>query len=1064
MGMEKNRTEGWHHSPEDRENILFEEAADLEATVSGNAAAPEPAVSEEGTGREPAVSEEGAGRGLVALEEGAGPETTVSEERTDPDTLVRELETPWRRTDRFALPEGTVLDGRYRILRVIGQGGFGITYEAVHVRNEKHVAVKEYFCRDFCSREMTAGGEKLSGVCILDDTLADQFRSDLERFLKEARTLHDYASEPAIVKVLDYFEENATAYIVMEYLDGTTLRDYVRMNGRWDMEQAVRAFAPVMEAMEHVHAGGVIHRDISPDNLMVMPDGTLRLLDFGAARKFTGMQTTHSVIYKAYYSAPEQRDEKGVLGSWTDVYGICSSIYYCITGKEPEDVLTRLMSDNMDRPSARGAVILPQAERILMKGMELDRKNRVQDMKQLLTELEKVYPRQTEAEKRRGKARRKRRIRILAAAAVVLIALAAVTGYTFRTQILFCFIETEETALDGSDMPPEVFEESAARVRDRVRTLAGNSRFLWKEEEGQQIRFTVPAQVYGDDDPADYVRAAISSPMVIRVYVKDQKNPEAVADNAGENPVEETAGEETGRSEELSFRELGIFEQEETMENLLPGEEGMVLQLTEEGCRRFGGALDKEGIEVRLTFDEFGEDGYRSSLYFGKAGVTAGDGRSILLPDNPDADLHISYALERKRLLEAPSPAAFGVQSAWQVRWEDPEHTILPGINQCRESEVPNPSVCLRYTSYSEDSKKDRAGYAAALLSFQAILKNRLDAIGIPYAVGVDVHRGSEYIVRVPMEGVFLEELKALGGKYFNLFAGSEWTRADNSLMEQGLRVIRDEDGGFEIAVTFNDYSVDRVTETLDVLAAQGREEVFLYLNHMPVAAGSLAEAYRTLREDGEIRFTRWAMSELRDMDAETVHFADYLSVCLEQDTQSTFDLEDSEYRGEDGTIRFFCDDLPPEANRDSGTALVEKLKEGEDAKEDLLSAYASSSNRNITLYYYQCQLEDPARVLQAFADLYTEEDLDHTGVDSIDLYFHDHERGDPDSQLITLDLQMDFAEGRMLLDSGRLYMKDPEEEARLCEAWNACVEKEAFWKEKIVSGREEPVFQISEN
>ena len=1093
--MEKNRTEGRHHPPADRENILFEEAADLEIAVSGKADAPE---------------------------------TTVSEERTGADTLVRELEAPWRSTGRFALPEGTILDGRYRILRVIGQGGFGITYEAVHVRSEKHVAVKEYFCRDFCSREMTELGEKLCSVCILDDTLADQFRSDLDRFLKEARTLHDYASEPAIVTVLDYFEENATAYIVMEYLDGTTLRDYIRKNGRWDMEQAVRAFAPVMEAMEHVHAGGVIHRDISPDNLMVMPDGTLRLLDFGAARKSTGLQTTHSVIYKAYYSAPEQRDEKGVLGSWTDVYGICSSLYYCITGKEPEDVLTRLLSDSMDRPSALGAVILPQAERTLMKGMELDRKNRVQDMKQLRTELEKVYPRQTEAEKRRGKARRKRRIRILSAAAAVLILLAAGTAWTFRTQILFRFIDTEVTGLDGSDMSPEVFEESAARVRDRVRTLAGEGRFLWKEEEGQQIRFTVPAQVYGDVDPAAFVRAAISRPMVIRVYVKDQKAAEApgndsdgevagktadstgektgegageeadtsgekpdegareepdtsgektgkeageeAADSTGEEAGEEAAdstGEEVGQEEELSFRELGIFDQEETMEDLLPGEGeagGMILRLTEEGCRRFDGALDTEGLEVLMTFDEFDESGYRRAFYVSEPGVTMGDGRCILLPDDPDADLHISYALQRKRLLEAPSPAAFGVQSAWQVRWEDPEHTILPGTHQCRESEIPDPSVCLRYRSYSEEGKEDRAGYAAALLSFQAILKNRLDAIGIPYAVGVDVHRGSEYIVQVPMEGVFLEELESLGG-YFFLYPGSERTPADRMLMEQGLRVIRDENGSsFEIAVTFNQYSVDNVTEALDVLAAQGREEVFLYLNHMPVAAGSLTEAYRTLREDQEIRFTRWAMSELGDMDAETVHFADYLSVCLEQDTQSTFHLDASEYRGEDGTIEFFNEDLPPEADRNPGTLLVEKWKEREDVKAGRLSASASSDYRTLSLNYYGCQLEDPARVLQAFADLYTEEDLDHTGIDSIYLYFYDRERGDPDSQLITLTLRMNFAEGRMLVDSGNLYMRDPEEEARLCEAWNACAEKEAFWKEKIGSGREEPVFQTSEN
>lgn len=182
-------------------------------------------------------------------------------------------------------PAGTVLSGRYELKGVVGHGGFSIVYEATDLKNGEKVAIKE---------------------CTI--------LSEKERFLREAKMLADYAGESAIVRVIGYFEDEETAYIVMEFLEGENLRECIEHSGIWTMEEAVQRMAPVMETLEHMHSNNVIHRDISPDNIMVLEDGSLKLLDFGAAKQYED-STLSRLVVKASYSPPEQMDAKGVFGS-----------------------------------------------------------------------------------------------------------------------------------------------------------------------------------------------------------------------------------------------------------------------------------------------------------------------------------------------------------------------------------------------------------------------------------------------------------------------------------------------------------------------------------------------------------------------------------------------------------------------------------------------------------------------------------------------------------------------------------------------------------------------------
>ena len=232
---------------------------------------------------------------------------------------------------------GTVLAERYLIGRSVGCGGFGVTYIAWDNQLEMRVAVKEYLPSEFATR---VPGQTLVTAFSGDKT--QQFSDGLDRFIDEARRLAKFRNEKGIVKVFDSFEENNTAYIVMEYLEGETLAAFLEREKRVSVDKAIEMMMPVMESLSVVHEAGIIHRDISPDNIFITSSGELKLIDFGAARYAT---TSHSrslsVIVKPGYSPEEQYRSRGDQGPYTDVYALAGVIYKMVTGVTPPDAMER---------------------------------------------------------------------------------------------------------------------------------------------------------------------------------------------------------------------------------------------------------------------------------------------------------------------------------------------------------------------------------------------------------------------------------------------------------------------------------------------------------------------------------------------------------------------------------------------------------------------------------------------------------------------------------------------------------------------------------------------------
>ena len=273
---------------------------------------------------------------------------------------------------------GSILNGghSYILGAARGQGGFGITYIALDIQTGNRVAVKEYFPTHCAGRNNGTLVQSYYGQ-------EDVFSKGRERFLLEAKMLQSLSDLHSVVKVLDYFEANNTAYLVMEFLEGSSLNRFVEKNGRFPVQQFLHKLRPLMEDMARMHERGVIHRDVAPDNIILQPDGCMKLIDFGAARTYLG-DTSMTVVVKKGFAPVEQYMRRG-SGPATDVYALAATIYYCLTGIIPPDSAERQYGEKeLESPSVYGVELTPRQDQTLMKALAIQPKDRLQTIPEFL--------------------------------------------------------------------------------------------------------------------------------------------------------------------------------------------------------------------------------------------------------------------------------------------------------------------------------------------------------------------------------------------------------------------------------------------------------------------------------------------------------------------------------------------------------------------------------------------------------------------------------------------------------------------------------------------------------
>ncbi|MCH5187697.1 MAG: protein kinase [Oscillospiraceae bacterium] len=300
----------------------------------------------------------------------------------------------------MALPGGTILAGQYIVGRVLGQGGFGITYVAQDRRSKNKVAIKEYFPDSTAGR--SAGTLKVTAY---NGNRQMDYEYGLEGFINEAKVLAALKKVPNIVDIYNCFKENGTAYFSMEYIEGISLKERLReVGGRMPWQEAARILLPVMEALAAVHKEGLIHRDVAPDNIYITGDGGVKLLDFGAARYSLGNQTqTLDVILKRGYAPMEQYAKRARQGPYTDVYSMAACFYAAVTGSIPPEAIERIDEDRLMAVSSLGVHMPRDLENAIYKALEVQAADRYQTMEAFGAAVKAAIEETEKAEKKERK-------------------------------------------------------------------------------------------------------------------------------------------------------------------------------------------------------------------------------------------------------------------------------------------------------------------------------------------------------------------------------------------------------------------------------------------------------------------------------------------------------------------------------------------------------------------------------------------------------------------------------------------------------------------------------------
>lgn len=290
------------------------------------------------------------------------------------------------RGKELQLPVGTHLMGSqasYLLGASIGQGGFGVTYAALNCASGERVAIKEYF--PIYWSERSDNGRDILPKSAYTRT----YLSGREKFLKEAMMIRELRHLKTIVKVKDFFLANNTAYIVMEYLEGKTLKQLVKSKGRLTVEELWAVLRPLMEDINDMHVLDVLHRDIAPDNIMMMEDGGLRLMDFGSARSFQKTPAGKTMFVKPGFSPVEQYRPENCQGPFTDVYSMAATIYYCLSGVTPAqatdrltEVITNHQADPLKRLGELGVNLPASVDTAIQRAMAIRSSARTQTMQE----------------------------------------------------------------------------------------------------------------------------------------------------------------------------------------------------------------------------------------------------------------------------------------------------------------------------------------------------------------------------------------------------------------------------------------------------------------------------------------------------------------------------------------------------------------------------------------------------------------------------------------------------------------------------------------------------------
>ncbi len=778
-------------------------------------------------------------------------------------------------TDSYQLKPGTVLDERYRIEKTIGEGGFGITYLGVSLHQGGKVAIKEFFWKSYMSRDQFG----TSQVFLSREEDRKDYEHQMKRFLREARIIREFAGEPGIVQVRDCFEENKTAYIVMEFLEGQTLKQYLSEGKTMEPERAFRLLLPLMETLKKVHGYGMIHRDISPDNIMVNESGTLTLIDFGAARDYWKLdEETRSVILKGGYAACEQYDRHGRLGPWTDIYGLCAVLYFCITGHAPDDAFQRMLHDEQKSPKELGIRMDSGLEKVLMKGLSVEQTSRYQSMEDFIRAVREIVREKDPRELRKKWIRR---------GGILLACLLAVLGmgywYYQRHLEQFKFRGQDTVHLAFSrpeDITDEGYQQMFDTLEERMDILAGENNYIIEEKE-EKIRAVIPLNPCVrilEHEVSSYRGTEFSELLTYflasegRLYLDEfwltSENVKEVAVKKGR--VEGFTPDDMS-TEEYYYLELKLTD-------------SLARQLENTDAKR-----ESPGVRLYLDQSRTG-DGYAGAVNQASTIYDTEDYGTffiVLTIQDPAFYELLVYDINHR-----PYEENFSGYYLPPAIWEETKTSVIAGEYQKDADEITDPAVYLEYgLSLYTDKELPSGQWYNTVSDFKTLL----DTLEIPYAFGISKVREHDIVIKVPEEYFYPELMDMLTDKYVYVQDPDETVY---EMIGDYNEKFQEKEHPYEWVLNYtNDYDMERIEQKTAEALQKKSHRLYLTIGDYIAAEAPLTESVK----DGTFRFSDIKLDTSR-IPAENVYR--FISAVISDVTHdSSYEMKSVVFTEEKGEI-----------------------------------------------------------------------------------------------------------------------------------------------------------------
>lgn len=783
------------------------------------------------------------------------------------------------------LTPGTILNHKYKIIRRLGQGGFAYTYEALQEPILLQVCIKEI---PFSRPDAGSGSP-----------------ADFQDGIREGQILGSLHNAH-IVRVLDYFEENNCSYIVLEYLEGLTLQDYVREKGPIPARQLFSSVKPLLSALSQLHAKGLIHRDIAPDNLMVMEDEKgqkvscqdsllqLKLFDFGTARKL-GL-SEYTCTMKEGYSPIEQLTSDEKQGAFTDLYALSAVLYYCLTGRKPEAAYSRLLDDDLQKPSVLGISIDSRLEAILIKGLAIRPEDRYQSADEMLQAIEEAMPDHAEKKKEQSSSREKenekeksrklpalhkRRLLGICTAFSVLILTLFSSFYFYKGNGKLHYDPDrmyKVTLTPTDDFTVAGYNESIRILKERLELFSKDSGSYSLEEKDGVITLLLNKE--------DFPQNTASGDSYKSFSYDQQALPEYLLRAYLSRAASLTLSPSLTSDESLPLVQNQDFTVTAVDESALASLEDTLLSDTNTSLQEEAGTSPKI-LSLQFTADFLKENA--SILEEWKNSYTLIQDKDCSPPVSPftaipkedGSGFYLVFADEEDKLFELlqynlthePLEHSFDIAIEEQSSWQEDSSSF--GENQVKEKRL--------------SSAEDRASYYikammsdGEMLDCIEVLQKRLDTLGSSYAIGqmdsltavtpgcdASVYRFLSIMGNDKLQYSDIADL-VLCGNHFYLSTGTSSNGTDN-YSDTITSCYLDKDGislrNYGFAEKLNASDNEKKGEKLYLLANINSYDT------LPLMTG-------TLQEDGSFLFTTFANGE--KMTSENRWVAELISACIE--------------------------------------------------------------------------------------------------------------------------------------------------------------------------------------